>query len=82
MKTVRQIKDQAKRIAENIGKELHKAEASRIDCHRWFIRLNAVMESESRYLENIDNYLCALTGHNISKSEFFNTPVSVGTYTK
>lgn len=81
MKTANQIKEQANRLSKAICRTTSNPETTRRECCRLFTRLNAIGMAEMRYLQNIDRYLCAKTGHNISKDEFYNTALPATIYT-
>lgn len=81
MKTAKQIKEQANRLSKAICRTISNPETTRRECYRLFTRLNAIGMAEMRYLQNIDHYLCAKTGHNISKNEFYNTALPATIYT-
>ena len=81
MKTAKQIKEQANRLSKAICRTTSNPETTRRECCRLFARLNAIKVTEMRYLQNIDRYLCAKTGYNISKDEFYNTALPVTIYT-
>ena len=81
MKTAKQIKEQANRLGKAIGRTISNPETTRRECYRLFVRLNAIKVAEMRYLQNIDRYLCAKTGHNISKDEFYNAALPATIYT-
>ena len=81
MKTAKQIKEQANRLSKAICRTTSNPETTRRECCRLFARLNAIKVAEMRYLQNIDRYLCAKTGHNISKDEFYNTALPATIYT-
>lgn len=80
MKTAKQIKEQANRLSKTICRTTSNPETTRRECCRLFARLNAIKAAEMRYLQNIDRYLCAKTGYNISKDEFYNTALPATIY--
>lgn len=82
MKTAKQIKEQAQHIKLAIGKLIHNPTISDIERKRYYQRLSAVFLAELRYLRNIDNHLCALTGRNIAKDEFYSTSIPANIYAK
>lgn len=81
MKTAKQIKEQANRLSKAICRTTSNPKTTRRECCRLFARLNAISMAEMRYLQNIDRYLCAKTGYNISKDEFYNTALPATIYT-
>ena len=81
MKTAKQIKEQANRLSKAICRTTSNPETTRRECCRLFARLSAISMAEMRYLQNIDRYLCAKTGYNISKDEFYNTALPATIYT-
>lgn len=81
MKTAKQIKEQANRLGKAIGRTISNPDTPPRECCRLFARLNAISMAEMRYLQNIDRYLCAKTGYNISKDEFYNTALPATIYT-
>lgn len=81
MKTAKQITKQAESISKALCRIIHNPNTSPRECCRLFARLNAISMAEMRYLQNTDRYLCAKTGYNISKDEFYNTALPATIYT-